>query len=156
MIAINVLKNVEDDAISCGNYMTPHTDLLIDYATAEYQNTKAVSWALHWGFAYILSQLGDPHKLQINTGTYNAMQEHEQTAARDCKKRLQEIILATRREGFSLTAIAYAMTAPISQINTRMYREFLPAERAKREADELTELLFMALDKALSLPSGRA
>jgi hypothetical protein len=155
MTAANVLKNpafqAEDDARLCADYMGPHLQELIDYATAQYKNRDAVSWALHWGFAFILYELGHPRKLQISVATYKAMQGLEPdraAAARDCKKRLQEIILDTKRKGFSRTATAYGMVEAISNINMQGYREFLPPERAQRETDELTELLLIDLKKA--------
>jgi hypothetical protein len=152
MTAANVLTNpdfsAEDHARPCGDYMSPHLQELIDYATAKYKNCTVVSWALHWGFAFILSQRGDPRTLQISVATYNSMAEPDQTAARDCKKRLQEIILATRRKGFNWTATAYAMLGALSNINRQMYREYLPPESAEREADDCTEKRLIALKQA--------
>jgi hypothetical protein len=76
------------------------------------------------------------------------MPEPEHTAARDCKKRLQEIILAARRKGFSRIAVAYPMLEALSNINRQIYSEYLPSARAEREAQDDTEKLLTALNKA--------
>jgi hypothetical protein len=84
---------------------------------------------------------------QIIVAAYKAQPEFQRAAARDCKERLQAIILDTRRKGFSETAIDYAVLGPLSKSHAQVFRTSLSPERAEEEAGEVREILFAALKK---------
>ena len=72
----------------------------------------------------------------------------DREAARNCKQRVQQMLIGTKLRGFSMTAMAWSMLGALSNMNRQMAFANLPPKRAKREADEYMKDLIMALNHA--------
>jgi hypothetical protein len=141
----------EEDALRCAHCMSPEIEAYLEHAAANYKgNLDAASWALTWGFADLLRQFhGDMTMLERTVATFTEMTADSRTAARECKERVQGILLAMTLKGFSTTALAWAMLGVLSNITTQIIHARIPnAKRAQREADKFTENLIMALNRA--------
>ena len=149
--AIDNSFEAQEDAMRCADCMGPEIQAYLEYAASKFQkNPDGASWALTWGFADLLRQFhGDLTMLERTAATYTEMTAESRTAARDCKERIQGILLAMRLKGFSTTALAWAMLGALSNINTQTtHARIRNPKRAQREADKFTENLIIAMNKA--------
>jgi hypothetical protein len=140
-----------EDALRCADCMRPEIQTYLEYAAASFKgHTDGASWALTWGFADLLRQFhGDLTLLERTVATYDEMTADSRAAARDCKERVQSILLSMRLKGFSTTALAWAMLGALSNINSQiMHTHIRNRKRAKREAEKFTADLIMALNNA--------
>jgi hypothetical protein len=143
--------DAEDDAMRCADAMRPEIQTYLEYAATRFNgHTDGASWALTWGFADLLRQFhGDLTLLKRTVVTYSEMTADSRTAARDCKERVQSILLSMRLKGFSTTALAWAMLGALSNINSQiLHTQIRNHKRAQREAQKFTENLIMALNRA--------
>jgi hypothetical protein len=154
MTAANVLKSPalgrEDDAGFCVDHMRPHVQALLNYAVAQYKSGAGVVWALQWGYADLLHQFaGDMAAVEAVAAAYlEISDETDRAAARDCQKRVQEMLTGSKLKGFSTSAIAWAMVGALSSINRHMAFANVSPKHAKREADEYTAQLIKLLNHA--------
>ncbi len=149
--AVDNSFEAEEDAMRCADCMRPEIQAYLEYAASKFnKNADGASWALTWGFADLLRQFhGDLTMLERTAATYTEMTAESRTAARECKERVQGILLAMRLKGFSTTALAWAMLGALSNINMQITHARIPnPRRAQCEADKFTENLIMALNKA--------
>ena len=149
--AVDNSFEAEEDALRCADCMGPQIQTYLEYAANKFKgNLDGASWALTWGFADLLRQFhGDLTLLNLTFATYPEMSADSRAAARDCKERVEGILLAMRRKGFSTTALAWAMLGALSNINTQItHARIRSPKRAQREADKFTENLIMAMNKA--------
>jgi hypothetical protein len=141
----------EDDAKRCVDFMRPKIQAYFDYAFVKHRhNLDGVAWALTWGFSDTLAQFeaNDRTMLERSVAQYAAVPQGARAAARDCQKRVQAILTATKQEGFSTTALAWSMLGALSNIQGQMLRAYMPARPAMRKHDKIVENLIVALNKA--------
>ena len=153
MTAANVLKDPafcrEDDAKLCVDHMRPQLLDFVNYAADKYKNGAGALWALHWGFADLLFQFeGERTALETAAVMYADMTEADRRAARDCKERVQQMLMGARLKGFSTIAMAYSMIAVLTKIHSEGAYRHLPRKQAEREANDYTKGLLMALNNA--------
>lgn len=152
-LAINATFGAEDDAKLCVDHMRPHVQALLEYASATHKNGQGLLWALHSGFADLLFQFdGDRTALETTAVMYADMREPDRAAARDCKERVQQMLMGARLKGFSTTAMAYSMMGALSNIRSQGAFKKLPRKRAEREANDYIKGLVMALNNARRRP----
>ena len=147
----NNFDDAAEDAMRCAQCMSPEIETYLEYAAIRFNNNlDGASWALTWGFADLLRQFhGDLTLLERTVASYIEMPEDARAAARECQERVKGILVAARGQGFSTTALAWAMLGALSNITGQvLHAQIRNPKRAKREADKFTENLIMALNKA--------